>query len=72
MDEFLEHVKEFPEYRRISLYVKIDDRVFPVKFDYIFTDKGVKIGLNDKYKEYILSSNELDKEDFIENFMENV
>ena len=72
MDEFLEHVKKFPEYKRISLYVKIDDRVFPVKFDYIFTDKWVKIGLDDKYKEYILSNNELDKEDFIKNFMENV
>jgi len=72
INEFLQHVKEFPEYKRISLYVKIEDRVFPVKFDYIFTENGVKIGLNDKYKEYILSDNELDREDFIKNFMKKV
>lgn len=72
IDEFLKHVNKFPEYKRISLYVKIEDRVFPVKFDYTFTDNGVRIGLNDRMKDYILNNNELSKEDFINNFIEKV
>jgi hypothetical protein len=68
----LKHLKEFPEYKRISLYVKIEDRVFPVKFDYTFTNNGVRIGLNDRMKDYILSDNELNKEDFIKDFIEKV
>lgn len=72
LDDFLKHVNEFPEYKRISLYVKIEDRVFPVKFDYNFNENGVKIWLNDRMKEYILSDNKLDKEDFIKNFIEKV
>lgn len=72
IDDFLKHVKEFPEYKRISLYVKIEDRVFPVKFDYTFNDNGIRIVLNDRNKEYILSDNELSKEDFINNFMRKV
>jgi hypothetical protein len=46
--------------------------VFPVKFDYTFNDNGIRIGLNDRNKEYILSDNELSKEDFINNFMRKV
>jgi hypothetical protein len=65
-------VNEFPEYKRISLYVKIEDRVFPVKFDYIFTNKSVKIGLNEKWKEYILADNDLSRENFMRNFMEKI
>jgi hypothetical protein len=72
INEFLRHVNEFPEYKQISLYVKIENRVFPVKFDYIFTDNWVKIGLNGKWKDYILSDNELSREDFIKNYMEKV
>lgn len=72
INEFLKHVDEFPEYKKISLYVKIDDRVFPVKFDYTFSDNGVRIGLDDRKKDYILSDNELSKEDFIKNFMEKI
>ena len=72
IDDFLKHVKEFPEYKRISLYVKIEDRVFPVKFDYTFIENGVRIGLNDRKKDYILSDNELSREDFINNFIEKV
>ena len=72
IDDFLKHVNEFPEYKRVSLYVKIEDRVFPVKFDYTFTDNGVRIGLNDRKKDYILSDNELNREDFINNFIEKV
>ena len=72
IDDFLKHVEEFPEYKRISLYVKIEDSVYPVKFDYIFTDKGVKISSYEKWKEYILNDNELNKEDFIKNFTENI
>ena len=72
VDEFLRHVNEFPENKQISLYVKIENRVFPVKFDYIFTDNWVKIGLNGKWKDYILSDNELSREDFIKNFMKKV
>lgn len=72
IDEFLRHVNEFPENKQISLYVKIENRVFPVKFDYIFTDNWVKIGLNGKWKDYILSDNELSREDFIKNFMKKV
>ena len=66
----MKHVNEFPEYKRISLYVKIEDRVFPVKFDYIFTNKSVKIGLNEKWKEYILADNDLSRENFMSNFIE--
>jgi len=69
IDDFLNHVNEFPEYKRISLYVKLDDRVFPVKFDYDFNENGVKIWLNDRKKDYILSDNELDRENFIKEFM---
>jgi hypothetical protein len=65
-------VKEFPEYKKISLYIKIEDRVFPVKFDYTFTNNGVRIELNDRMKDYILSDNELNKEDFIKDFIEKV
>ena len=72
IEDFLKHVNKFPEYKRISLYVKIEDRVFPVKFDYTFNDNGIRIGLNDRNKEYILSDNELSKEDFINNFMRKV
>ena len=72
IEEFLKHVNEFPEYKRISLYVKIEDRVFPVKFDYIFTNKSVKVGLNEKWKEYILDDNDLNRENFMKNFMEKI
>lgn len=72
VNEFLKHVKGFPEYKKISLYIKIEDRVFPVKFDYTFTNNGVRIGLNDRMKDYILSDNELNKEDFIKDFIEKV
>ena len=54
------------------MYVKIEDRVFPVKFDYTFIENGVRIGLNDRKKDYILSDNELSREDFINNFIEKV
>jgi hypothetical protein len=54
------------------LYIKIEDRVFPVRFDYVFTNNSVRIGLNDKWKEYILDDNELSREDFIKNFMKKI
>jgi hypothetical protein len=38
VDKFINHVEEFPEFKKIALYVKIEDRVDPVKFVYIFTD----------------------------------
>ena len=69
MDEFLEHMKIFPEEKTISLYIKVEDRVDPVKFNFIFTDTGVQVGVNGRWYDYILRDNNLSKKDFIRNFI---
>jgi hypothetical protein len=72
MDEFLEHMKMFPGEKTISLYIKVEDRVDPVKFNFIFTDTGVQVGVNGRWYDYILRDNNLSKKDFIRNFIKKI
>lgn len=72
VDEFIDHVEGFPEFKKIALYVKIEDRVDPVKFVYIFTDTWVQIWLNDRWYEYVLKDNKLSRKDFIKKFIEKI
>lgn len=72
VDEFINHVENFPGCKKIALYVKIEDRVDPVKFVYIFTDTWIQIWVNDRWYEYILKDNKLSKKDFIKKFIEKI
>lgn len=72
VNDFLEHVEKFPENKKVSLYVKFEDRLEPVKFDFVFTDVWVQIGINDGWHEYILKDNKLGKKDFIKKFIKKI
>ena len=72
VDKFIDHVEEFPWYKKIALYVKVEDRVDPVKFVYIFTDTWVQIWVNDRWYDYVLKDNKLGRKDFIKNFMKKI
>lgn len=72
VEDFLEHVENFPGNKKVSLYVKIEDRVEPVKFDFVFTDTWVQIGVNNRWYDYILRDNNLSKKDFIRNFIKKI
>ena len=72
VDKFIDHVEEFPEYKKIALYVKMEDRVEPVKFLYNFTDTWVQIWVNNRWHDYVLKDNKLSRKDFIKNFMKKI
>ena len=72
VDKFIDHVEEFPEYKKIALYVKMEDRVEPVKFLYNFTDTWVQIWVNNRWHDYVLKDNKLSRKHFIKNFMKKI
>ena len=72
VDKFIDHVEEFPEYKKIALYVKMEDRVEPVKFLYNFTDTWVQIWVNNRWHDYVLKDNKVSRKDFIKNFMKKI